>query len=66
MLGVTTTKYLLVDHLMNGKLAAFLAERREAGDSFDTIARDIWSRTSISVTGVTVSSWVTLAEQAAS
>ena len=53
-------KFQLVDLKLGGKLEIFLTERREAGDSFETIARNLWDRTGVSVTGVTVSNWFTM------
>lgn len=55
-------KFQLVDLKLGGNLETFLAERREAGDSLEVIARLIWSETGISVTSVTVSNWLTLIE----
>lgn len=54
-----TTKYQLADHLLDGNLAAFMQERRDAGQSWDSIARAIWAATDqrVSVTGVTVAAW---------
>lgn len=51
-------KFQLVELKLDADLATFLAERRNAGDSFDTIARLLWDLTGVSVTGVTVSNWM--------
>jgi hypothetical protein len=55
------------DHLLDGGLGAFLAERREAGDSWDTIARKLWATTDtqIDVSGPTVKGWFERLEVAA-
>ena len=53
-------KFQLVDLHLGGTLESFLAERREAGDSLEAIARRIWADTGVSVTSVTVSNWLAL------
>lgn len=52
-------KFLLTDTLLNGRLADFMRERREAGDSWDLVARSVWQATDgkVTITGVTASSW---------
>lgn len=49
----------LADNLLEGRLAAFLVERRSAGESWDTIAKRLWAATDerIDVNGVTVQGW---------
>ncbi|MGE3835980.1 MAG: hypothetical protein AB7H43_14530 [Acidimicrobiia bacterium] len=37
--------YRLADNLFEGRLAAWLAERRAAGDSWDLIAKKLWVET---------------------
>ena len=50
-------KFQLVDLKLGGELEAWLAEQRQADASYDAIARDIWDRTGVSVTGATVRNW---------
>lgn len=50
-------KFQLIDLKLDGRLDDFLTERRDAGDSFDTIAKLLWSKTGVSVTGATLANW---------
>lgn len=50
-------KFQLVDLKLGGELEQLLAEQRQADASYDAIARDIWGRTGVSVTGATVRNW---------
>lgn len=52
-------KFQLIDIKLDGGLEALIASRRHEGLSFDKIARLIWSRTGISVTGSTIANWCT-------
>ncbi len=55
--------FLLVDRLVPGGIRAFMAARREQGDSYETIARALETEHQITVTGQTVRMWaVQLAE----
>ena len=49
----------LADNLLGGTLAEFIDSRRDAGKSWDTIAKELWVATDheIDVTGVTVTAW---------
>lgn len=51
-------KFQLIDLKLDGGLSEYITTRREAGDSFDTIAKLLWSDTGISVTGATIANWV--------
>lgn len=49
--------YPLVDRLLDGGLAEFIATRRAEGQSFETIARDLQAEHDVVITGQTVSDW---------
>ena len=57
--------FLLADTLLEGHLRDFVAERREAGQSWRTIARALWEATDrkVDVTHQTLANW--FAEEAA-
>jgi hypothetical protein len=54
-----TATYLLADHLLDGHLDAFVAERRANGRSWRHIAGDLWTATGqqVDVTHETLRNW---------
>jgi hypothetical protein len=52
-----TAKQQYADHLLGGKLAEFVAERRAAGAGWRRIATDLRETTGISASHETVRSW---------
>lgn len=52
----TNTRRLL-DLLLDGGLAAFVAERRARGEPWRTIARDVYQHTQVDITGETLRTW---------
>lgn len=53
-------KFQLVDLKLGGRLEPLLAERRHAEVSYDAIAREVWDRTGVPVTGPTIRNWALL------
>lgn len=54
---IRTAKYLLVQERLGIDLAELLAERREAGATYERIARELWSTTDVDITSQTVANW---------
>lgn len=52
-------KFLLTDTLLEGQLADLMRQRRQAGDSWDLVARAVWQATDgkVTITGVTAAKW---------
>jgi len=59
MATATPALFLFADLLLDGKFAEFLIERREDGDSWDTIAKKLWVLTDqkVDVSGPTLQRW---------
>lgn len=59
--------YRYADALLEGKLADRLTEWRDAGDSWDTIAKRLWAETDerVNITSVTAQGWFERATEAA-
>lgn len=49
--------FSLVDKALDGRLVELLKERRDAGDSYDAIAKMLFERHDIDVSGETVRRW---------
>lgn len=51
--------YLLAKEMLGSDPARFILARRKKGDTWDTIARDLWVATDhrVSVAGFTVARW---------
>jgi hypothetical protein len=47
----------LVDRILDGRLAEYIATARENGDSFERIARNLHADHGIDVTGETIRKW---------
>jgi hypothetical protein len=60
----TTATRRLLDLLLDEGIEAFVSERRDRGDPWRTIARDVYDRTDVDITPETLRSWFT--ERAAS
>lgn len=56
--GMATPKYLLVEARLGRPLADYLQEHRQAGDSLERIAKQIWADTGVDVTAMTISNWL--------
>lgn len=54
--GVTATRRL-ADTLLDGRLDAYVKERRDAGRSWRLISRDIFDEIHLDITDVTLRSW---------
>lgn len=54
--GVTPTRRL-ADTLLDGRLDAYVAERRKAGRAWRLISRDLLDDTGVDVTEFTLRSW---------
>jgi hypothetical protein len=52
----TSTRRLL-DLILGGQLTSFVVERRDHGDSWRVIGRDLYQRTGVDVTGETLRQW---------
>lgn len=59
-------KFQLIELKLGVDLDQYLTERRAEGDSLETIARNIWGATGVTITAVTVSNWLDLIAEKAS
>lgn len=56
-MATETNTYRLLDVLLDGELETFVAERRQGGAPWRIIAREIYDRTGVDVTGQTLWVW---------
>lgn len=47
----------MADRMADGSLAQIIADRRDAGDSFDQVAKHLYAEHGIDVSGQTVANW---------
>lgn len=50
-------KYLLAEERLGSDLGDFLNGRRKQGVTFERIARELWTETSVDVTSQTIANW---------
>lgn len=50
-------KFLLVEERLGQDLSRVLADRRSDGETYERIARELWSATGVDITSQTVANW---------
>lgn len=53
----TSPQFRMADRLVDGRLAEIIAVGRESGQSFETIARNLYAEHGIEVTRQTLANW---------
>lgn len=54
---ISTNLYRTVERAVGGDLSAFLRDRRARGDSWETIAKELWADHGVEVTGAGLRKW---------